>query len=207
MLGIALGDSMLLFRRGRPDRLPTPRHVVRSCTTLAADAGLPPADAHHASASSTSSASPASSASTRSVMGATVEVAEGLGGAGGLGVSFQTGAVAQLTSGAVIARHGAMTVMTTAVAQRWSHGPEKGFLPLTVDFQERLSSDGRIPSSFMRREFFNGESEISVARIIDRSVRPLFAKGFLNETQIVSSLLSYEGGGDERVRRRRCLTI
>ena len=58
----------------------------------------------------------------------------------------------------------------------------------------------------MRREFFNGESEISVARIIDRSVRPLFAKGFLNETQIVASLLSYEGGGDERVRRRRCLT-
>ena len=196
---------MLLFRR--PARQPAPRRVVRSCMTLAADAGLPPADAHSASASSASSASsPASSASTRSVMGATVEVAEGLGGAGGLGVSFQTGAVAQLTSGAVIARHGAMTVMTTAVAQRWNHGPEKGFLPLTVDFQERLSSDGRIPSSFMRREFFNGESEISVARIIDRSVRPLFAKGFLNETQIVASLLSYEGGGDERVRRRRCLT-
>jgi len=67
--------------------------------------------------------------------------------------------------------------------------PERDFLPLTVDYQEKTYAAGRIPGGFFRREGRPSETEILTSRLIDRPIRPLFAEGFTNEVQVIATLL------------------
>eukprot|EP00947_MAST-08B_sp_MAST-8B-sp1_P006432 g6432.t1 len=112
-------------------------------------------------------------------------------------MTFQTGAVAGLASGAVVVRDRDMSMIVTATAARFNGSREgQSFLPLTVDFREKLASDGRIPQTFMRREFHNSDAEVATARVIDRSVRSLFPSDYVHESQILASVLSYDADAD-----------
>nr|WP_290667434.1 polyribonucleotide nucleotidyltransferase [Ardenticatena sp.] len=106
-------------------------------------------------------------------------------------IIIQTGLLAPQADGAVTVRMGDSMVLVTAVA---SKEPRPGitFFPLTVDFEERLYAIGRIPGSFFRREGRPSESAILYSRLIDRSLRPLFPKGFRNDVQIIVTPLSYD---------------
>ncbi|CAM9293940.1 unnamed protein product [Chrysoparadoxa australica] len=111
------------------------------------------------------------------------------------GLELSTGYVAALADGAVIARQGGTTVLTSAVAN-WNAADETGFLPLTVDYREKAHAAGRIPNTRDRRDGMATEEEILVSRAIDRVIRPLFPKGMVYETQIVSTVQSLEDGAD-----------
>src|SRR5258705_11483969 len=110
-------------------------------------------------------------------------------------IIIETGRYAQQAGGAVTVRQGDTMVLATATAASTT-GPGKGFLPLTVDFEERYYAEGRIPASFFRRE---GRPELEatlLARLIDRPLRPLFPKYYTTETQIVVSSLAFDGEHD-----------
>src|SRR5271155_3708436 len=103
-------------------------------------------------------------------------------------ISFQTGLLAQQSQGAVVARIGDTIVLATANAA--SRAPEGiDFFPLTVDVEERMYAAGKIPGSFFRREGRPTENAILTARLIDRPLRPSFAEGYRNETQVVITVL------------------
>jgi polyribonucleotide nucleotidyltransferase len=103
-------------------------------------------------------------------------------------ISFETGLLAQQSQGAVVARIGDTVVLATANAA--SHAPEGiDFFPLTVDVEERMYAAGKIPGSFFRREGRPTENAILTARLIDRPLRPSFAEGYRNETQVVITVL------------------
>ena len=103
-------------------------------------------------------------------------------------ISFETGLLAQQSQGAVVARIGDTIVLATANAA--AHAPEGiDFFPLTVDVEERMYAAGKIPGSFFRREGRPTESAILTARLIDRPLRPSFADGYRNETQVVITVL------------------
>jgi len=103
-------------------------------------------------------------------------------------ISFQTGLLAQQSQGAVVARIGDTIVLATANAA--SHAPEGiDFFPLTIDVEERMYAAGKIPGSFFRREGRPSETAILTARLIDRPLRPSFADGYRNETQVVITVL------------------
>jgi polyribonucleotide nucleotidyltransferase len=106
----------------------------------------------------------------------------------GKDLTFETGQLAQLADGAVLARLGDTVVLTTAVA---SKGVREGidFFPLTVDVEERMYAVGKIPGSFFRREGRPSEQAILTCRLTDRPLRPSFPKGFRNETQVVTTVL------------------
>ncbi|MDD5435588.1 MAG: polyribonucleotide nucleotidyltransferase, partial [Nitrospira sp.] len=108
---------------------------------------------------------------------------------GGRKITFETGWMAKQADGAVVGRYEDTVVLSTAVA---SKSPKVGidFLPLTVDYQEKAYAVGRIPGSFFRREGRPTERETLTSRLIDRPLRPLFPKGYYNETQIISYVLS-----------------
>ncbi len=74
-----------------------------------------------------------------------------------------------------------------------SQKPGQGFFPLTVEYGEKFSAAGRIPGGFLRREGRAGDQEILVCRLVDRAIRPLFPKGYMNETQVIISLISTDG--------------
>jgi polyribonucleotide nucleotidyltransferase len=103
-------------------------------------------------------------------------------------LSFETGLLAPLADGAVVARLGNTTVLTTAQASR---NVREGidFFPLTVDVEERMYAAGKIPGSFFRREGRPTEQAILACRLTDRPLRPSFPKGFRNEVQIVATIL------------------
>ncbi len=105
---------------------------------------------------------------------------------------FQTGKLAKLSSGAVTAIAGETVVLTAADA---TSEPKKDvdFLPLTVDYRERMYAAGRIPGGFFKREGRPTERETLVCRLIDRPIRSLFDKGFFNDVQIMSTVLSADG--------------
>jgi len=104
-------------------------------------------------------------------------------------ISFETGKLAQLADGAVLARVGDTEVLVTATsARRLREGID--FFPLTVDVEERMYAVGRIPGSFFRREGRATEKAILTARLIDRPLRPNFAKGFRSETHVVATVIS-----------------
>ncbi len=109
---------------------------------------------------------------------------------GGRDLSFETGRLAQRASGSVLVRYGDSAVMVTAVIdERQRVGID--FLPLTVDYQEMAYAAGRIPGGFFRRELGRpSEKETLTSRLIDRPLRPLFAKGLFNEIQIIATVLS-----------------
>jgi polyribonucleotide nucleotidyltransferase len=90
-----------------------------------------------------------------------------------------------------MATYGETTVLCTAVASR-SAKPGQDFFPLTVNYQEKTFAAGKIPGGFFKREGRPSEKETLVSRLIDRPIRPLFAPGFLNETQVVCTVLSHD---------------
>ncbi|MBC7793032.1 MAG: polyribonucleotide nucleotidyltransferase, partial [Clostridia bacterium] len=104
-------------------------------------------------------------------------------------ITFETGKVAKQASGGVVVRCGGTMVLVTAQGAK---EPKVGidFLPLTVDYQEKMSAAGRIPGGFFKREGKARDEETLTSRIIDRSCRPLFAKGWGCETQLIATVFS-----------------
>jgi polyribonucleotide nucleotidyltransferase len=104
-------------------------------------------------------------------------------------VSFETAEVARQADGAVIVNMSDTVVLVTAVAQKQAV-PGRDFFPLTVNYQERTYAAGRIPGGFFKREGRPSEKETLTSRLIDRPLRPLFPKGFLNEVQVIATVMS-----------------
>jgi len=104
-------------------------------------------------------------------------------------LSLETGRVAKQAAAECIVSYGD-TIVLVCVSYR--HDPSEGidFLPLTVDYRELSFAAGKIPGGFFKRESRPSESEILISRLIDRTLRPLFPKGFRNEVQIIANLLS-----------------
>ena len=103
-------------------------------------------------------------------------------------LTFETGKLAPQSQGAVVATIGETTVLTTANAAS-DVRPGVDFFPLTVDVEERAYAAGKIPGSFFRREGRPTEDAILTCRLTDRPLRPSFAEGFRNETQVVTTVL------------------
>src|SRR5215469_5541470 len=118
--------------------------------------------------------------------------------AGGKNISFETGKVAKQAHGAAVVRLGENVVLATAVA---NPEPRVGvdFFPLTVDYREYTYAGGRIPGGFIKREGRMSEREVLTSRQIDRPIRPLFAEGFRNETQVIAFVLSADTENDPDV--------
>ncbi|MBI4968616.1 MAG: polyribonucleotide nucleotidyltransferase [Rhodospirillales bacterium] len=110
---------------------------------------------------------------------------------GGRKLVIETGKVARQADGAVLVTYGETTVLATVVAQR-SVRPGIDFFPLTVNYQEKAFAAGKIPGGFFKREGRPSERETLTSRLIDRPIRPLFADGFRNETQVILTVLSHD---------------
>ena len=110
---------------------------------------------------------------------------------GGRTLTVETGKLAQMANGACTLRYGDTVVLVTATN---SAKPKEGidFFPLSVDFEEKLYSAGKIPGSFIRREGKPSEKAILTSRLIDRPIRPLFPKGYRNDVQVVATVLSVD---------------
>lgn len=109
---------------------------------------------------------------------------------GGTTISIETGKIAKQASGSVVVRSGDTMVLVTVVGAGKSK-PDADFLPLTIEYQEKLASVGRIPGNYFRREIGRpSDNEILTCRIIDRPLRPLFPKGYSAETQVIATVLS-----------------
>jgi polyribonucleotide nucleotidyltransferase len=110
---------------------------------------------------------------------------------GGRRLVLETGKMARQADGAVLATYGETTVLCTAVAAKTARSGQD-FFPLTVNYQEKTFAAGKIPGGFFKREGRPSEKETLVSRLIDRPIRPLFVPGFLNETQVVCTVLSHD---------------
>ena len=106
-------------------------------------------------------------------------------------LSLETGKIARQASGAIIASLGETSVMVTVVGKK-NVQPGQGFFPLTVNYQERTYSAGKIPGGFFKREGRPSEKETLTCRLIDRPLRPLFPKGFLNEVQVIATVIALD---------------
>jgi polyribonucleotide nucleotidyltransferase len=104
-------------------------------------------------------------------------------------VILETGEIARQADGAVLINMDDTVVLVTVVVSK-KPAPERDFLPLTVDYQEKTYAAGRIPGGFFRREGRPSEYEILTSRLIDRPIRPLFAEGYTNEVQIIATVKS-----------------
>ncbi|CAL4321778.1 Polyribonucleotide nucleotidyltransferase [Buchnera aphidicola (Pterocallis alni)] len=104
-------------------------------------------------------------------------------------VTLETGRVARQSTASVIVNMNDTIVLVTVVVDK-NCIPKKKFFPLTINYQERTYAAGRIPGSFFRREGRPSENEILIARLIDRPIRPLFPKNFLQEVQITATVIS-----------------
>src|SRR6201746_1571058 len=104
-------------------------------------------------------------------------------------VIIETGKLARQADGAVTVRQGNCIILATVVANR---EPKEGqdFFPLSVDYMEKFASAGRIPGSFFKREGRLSDYEILISRLIDRALRPLFPEDYLNEVQVIVTLVS-----------------
>jgi polyribonucleotide nucleotidyltransferase len=111
---------------------------------------------------------------------------------------LETGKIARQADGAVLATYGNTSVLCTVVAMRQ---PKAGidFFPLTVNYQEKTFAAGKIPGGFFKREGRPTEKEVLTSRLIDRPIRPLFATGFRNETQVICTVLSHDLENDPDV--------
>src|SRR5438094_7497404 len=110
-------------------------------------------------------------------------------------VHIETGKVAKQADGAVTVQLGETIVIVAAVASI-SAKPGQDFFPLTVDYREKAAAAGRFPGGYFKREGRPTEKEILTCRMIDRPIRPLFPKGWYNEVQVQSILLSADGEND-----------
>ena len=111
---------------------------------------------------------------------------------GGQTLKLETGRVARQADGAVMATLGETVVLCAVTAAR-SVKEGQDFFPLTVHYQEKYSSAGRIPGGFFKRERGATEKETLVSRLIDRPIRPLFPEGFYNEINVIAQVMSYDG--------------
>ncbi len=117
---------------------------------------------------------------------------------GGKRLRLETGRMARQADGAVLVTYGETTVLATAVAAR-AEKPGIDFFPLTVNYQEKTYAAGKIPGGYFKREGRPTEKETLVSRLIDRPIRPLFAEGFRNETQVIATVLSYDLENDSDI--------
>jgi len=113
-------------------------------------------------------------------------------------VTFETGEIARQADGAVVVNMGDTVVLCTVVGAK---KPMEGrdFFPLTVDYQEKTYAAGKIPGGFFRREGRPSEKEILTSRLIDRPIRPLFPKGYRNETQVICTVKSLNPAVDPEI--------
>ena len=110
---------------------------------------------------------------------------------GGRTLVLETGRIARQANGAVMVTYGETSCMTAVTAAKTARAGID-FFPLTVNYQERAYSAGKIPGGFFKREGRPGEAETLTCRLIDRPIRPLFVKGFKNETQVVATVMSHD---------------
>ncbi|VAW22531.1 Polyribonucleotide nucleotidyltransferase [hydrothermal vent metagenome] len=110
---------------------------------------------------------------------------------GGQKLTLETGKIARQAHGAVLATLGETVVLATVVS---SFQPKTGidFFPLTVNYQEKFYAAGKIPGGYFKREGRPSEAETLICRLIDRPIRPLFPKGYKNETQIIVTVLQHD---------------
>ncbi len=114
---------------------------------------------------------------------------------GGHEVAIETGKVAKQATGSVVVTMGNTVVLTTVVGAKDAR-PGQAFFPLTVNYQEKTYAVGKIPGGFFRREGRPSDKETLTCRLIDRPIRPLFPKGFMNETQVVCTVMSADKDQD-----------
>lgn len=117
---------------------------------------------------------------------------------GGRLFSIETGRYAKQANGAVMVRYGDTMVLVTAVASAEAKA-DQDFFPLQVEYREKTSAAGKFPGGYIKREGRPTEKEILSARLCDRPIRPLFPKGFFNETQVIAMVFSYDGENDADV--------
>ena len=117
---------------------------------------------------------------------------------GGRKLKLETGRMARQADAAVFAQYGETSVLATVVAAR-SVRPGVDFFPLTVNYQEKTYAAGKIPGGFFKREGRPTEKETLTSRLIDRPIRPLFVDGFKNETQVITTVLSFDNENDPDV--------
>lgn len=117
---------------------------------------------------------------------------------GGRTLSIETGRLARQATGAVLVSYGETMVLCTVVA---SKTPKKDvdFFPLTVNYQEKFYAAGRVPGGYLKREGRPSDKETLTSRLIDRPIRPLFPEGFYNETQVMCTVLSFDGENDSDI--------
>ena len=113
-------------------------------------------------------------------------------------LSIEVGRMAKQADGAALVRYGETVVLVTAVAAK-DFKLDTDFFPLTVDYQEKTFAAGKIPGGFFKREGRPSEKEILTCRLIDRSIRPLFAEGLRCETQMIATVLSADRENDPDV--------
>ncbi|MFN6980313.1 MAG: polyribonucleotide nucleotidyltransferase [Brevundimonas sp.] len=113
-------------------------------------------------------------------------------------LTLETGRIARQADAAVLATYGETVVLATVVFARQTK-PGMDFLPLTVNYQEKTFAAGKIPGGYFKREGRPTEKETLVSRLIDRPIRPLFVKGFRNETQVVVTVLQHDLENDPDV--------
>lgn len=106
-------------------------------------------------------------------------------------LSVEVGKICEMTNGNCIMRYGDTMLMVNATK---SAEPRDGidFFPLSVDFEEKLYSVGKIPGGFLKREGKASEKAVLTSRLIDRPIRPLFPEGFRNDVQVVATVLSVD---------------
>ena len=107
-------------------------------------------------------------------------------------IVLETGKIARQADGAIIATCGETVVIATAVgAKKINEGQD--YFPLSVNYQEKYYAAGKIPGGYFKREARPTESETLISRLIDRPIRPLFPNVFMNEVQLLPTVLSYDG--------------
>lgn len=116
---------------------------------------------------------------------------------GGRTLKLETGKIAKLCDGAVLATYGGTTILATVVRAKPREGLD--FFPLTVDYREKTAAAGKFPGGFKKREGPPSEKEILTMRMIDRPIRPLFPEGFIDEVQIQVFVMSHDGENDSDV--------
>ncbi len=114
---------------------------------------------------------------------------------GGQTVTLETGRVARQATGSVLATMGELAVLATVVGAKESREGQD-FFPLSVHYQEKTYAAGRIPGGFLKREGKASEKETLTSRLIDRPIRPLFPKGFMNEVQVIITVMSVDKRND-----------
>jgi Polyribonucleotide nucleotidyltransferase (polynucleotide phosphorylase) len=107
-------------------------------------------------------------------------------------ITIETGKLAKQSHGSVVVRMGETMLLATVVS---NHDAKEGidFLPLTVEYREKFSATGRFPGGFLKREARPYDEEILTMRLVDRVLRPLFPSDYHSETQVMISLISYDG--------------